>query len=192
MTLRTITTGAVLAGIAVLLGGCGSPDPRHPAPTPTSRAATTAGAPPPPAVGWVHPPTQPGFDYTHPDQVCHRFGAALYSTDTTRDTGPADAYASATLGRQSTAATRDGRWPVWAAHRARIETRLIPVDATQPGADTALVAYRTVRISATAVGADGWRGPTEQVILDCTLARGGPDGPGWRVTRFALQSAGLP
>ncbi|WP_328383741.1 hypothetical protein OHQ88_14355 [Micromonospora zamorensis] len=143
------------------------------------------------------PPTQPGFTYADPAEVCHRFTAALYSADTRRDAGPGDAYqrairyASGALAGQSPAASRDGRWATWAEHRAYVDAVVEPfVDAQQP-ADTAITARRAVRVTSTHLGEDGWRGWTERSLVDCALRRGGPDGSGWRVTAYEIRQAGL-
>ncbi|WP_088962623.1 hypothetical protein [Micromonospora purpureochromogenes] len=145
----------------------------------------------------VPPPTQPGFSYADAGQVCPRFVMALYSADTRRDAGPGDAYqramrfASSTLAGQSAAADRDGRWATWAGHRVHLNTVVEPfADLPQP-ADNAITARRTIRVTATPVGEDGWRGWTERSVIDCALRRGGPDGPGWRVTGYEIRQAGL-
>ncbi|WP_406083531.1 hypothetical protein OHA01_02010 [Micromonospora zamorensis] len=143
------------------------------------------------------PPTEPGFAYAGPGEVCQRFTAALYSADTRRDAGPVDAYerailyGSSTLAGQSPAAGRDGRWATWAEHRAYVDAVVEPfVDALQP-ADTTITARRAVRVTATPTGEDGWRGWTEHNLVDCNLRRGGPDGSGWRVAGYEIRQAGL-
>ncbi|MET7879832.1 hypothetical protein ABZS52_23235 [Micromonospora profundi] len=143
------------------------------------------------------PPTQPGFTYADPAEVCHRFTAVLYSADTRRDAGPGDAYqrairyASGTLAGQSPAASRDGRWATWAEHRAYVDAVVEPfVDAQQP-ADTAITARRAVRVTSRPLSEGGWRGWTEHSLVDCALRRGGPDGSGWRVTAYEIRQAGL-
>ncbi|MFF0659117.1 hypothetical protein [Micromonospora tulbaghiae] len=143
------------------------------------------------------PPTQPDFSYAEPGQVCRRFVMALYSADTHRDAGPGDAYqramrfASSTLAGQSAAADRDGRWTTWAHRRVYITAIVEPFVDPQPPADTAVSARRAFRVTATPVGEDGWRGWTERSIVDCALRRGGPDGPGWRVTGYEIRRTGL-
>ncbi len=145
----------------------------------------------------VPPPTQPGFSYADPGQVCRRFVMALYSADTRRDTGPGDAYqramrfASSTLAGQSAAADRDGRWDTWSGHRARVDAVVEAFADPQQPADNGITARRAFRVTATPVGEDGWRGWTERSIADCALTRGGPDGPGWRVTGYEIRQAGL-
>ncbi|WP_406043258.1 hypothetical protein OG799_04155 [Micromonospora sp. NBC_00898] len=145
----------------------------------------------------VPPPTQPGFSYADAEQVCRRFVIALYSADTRRDSGPGDAYqravrfASSTLAGHSAAADRDRRWATWAGHRVHLDTVVEPfADLPQPG-DSAIAARRTIRVTATAVGEDGWRGWTQHSVIDCALRRGGPDGPGWRVSGCEIRQAGL-
>ncbi|MEU8315016.1 hypothetical protein [Micromonospora sp. NPDC049033] len=144
----------------------------------------------------VPPPTQPGFSYADAGQVCRRFVLALYSADTRRDAGPGDAYqramrfASSTLAGQSAAADRDGRWTTWAGHRVRLNTVVDPFADLQP-ADSAITARRTIRVTATPVGEDGWRGWTERSVIDCALRCGGPDGPGWRVSEYQIRQTGL-
>lgn len=189
MNARTRAAAALTLTLAVT--GCtadGQPAPTEPS---TSASSSTDVAAP------VPPPTEPGFAYTDPDEVCHRFTAALYSADTPRDAGPGDAYqrairyASGTLAGQSPAASRDGRWATWAEHRAYVDAVVEPfVDAQQP-ADTATTARRAVRVTVTPLGEDGWRGWTEHSLVDCALRRGGPDGSGWRVTGYEIRQAGL-
>ncbi|MEU8164925.1 hypothetical protein AB0B97_00290 [Micromonospora sp. NPDC049004] len=129
--------------------------------------------------------------------MCSRFTAALYSTDTRRDTGPDDAYqrairyANGTLAGQNPAARRDGRWATWAQHRAFVDAVVEPfLDALQP-ADTAIAGHRAVRVTATPLGEDGWRGWTERSLVDCALRRGGPNGSAWRVIGYEIRQAGL-
>lgn len=161
----------------------------------TSRNAASPG--PAGTAAPVPPPTQAGFSYGDAEQVCRRFVVALYSVDTCHDAGPGDAYqraipfASSTLAGQSAAADRDGRWATWTRHRVHLDTAVEPfADLPQPG-DSATAARRTIRVTATAVGEDGWRGWTEHSVIDCALRRGGPDGPGWRVSGYEIRQAGL-
>ncbi|MEU7753697.1 hypothetical protein [Micromonospora sp. NPDC049171] len=165
----------------------------------TAPSTTSAPSAPDPAdvVAPVPPPSQAGFAYVDPGEVCIRFTAALYSADTRRDTGPGDAYSRAiryargTLAGQSSAARQDGRWATWVEHRAYVDAVVEPfVDALLP-ADTAISARRTVRVTATPLGEDGWRGRTEHSLVDCTLRRGGSDGSGWRVAGYEIRQAGL-
>ncbi|WP_157562844.1 hypothetical protein [Micromonospora chokoriensis] len=191
MNART-RTAAVLT-LALSVTGCAvgrQPAPAAPSTTRALSAPADVAAP-------VPPPSQAGFAYADPGEVCSRFAAALYSADTRRDAGPGDAYdrairyASGTLAGQSPAARRDGRWATWAEHRAYVDAAVEPfVDGLQPF-DTAIAARRAVRVTATPLGEDGWRGWTERSLVDCTLRRGGPDGSGWRVTEYEIRQTGL-
>ena len=185
MNARTATCAAVVA--VVLAGaGCGRRTPA--AAAPTSRPATSAPASlaaPPSAVPLA---TEPGFDYTDPGRVCRAMTAALFSADTTTDTGPADAYRRATrymdAGRAvRPGADRDGRWQTWAAHQARMSVQVSDHHDLEQPPDDSLQAYRAARITATPVGADGWRGWTENDIVYCTLRR---DGAQWRVADYTI------
>ncbi|WP_156057769.1 hypothetical protein [Micromonospora parva] len=177
--------------LTLAVTGCtagGQPAPAKPGGTVPNSSAVVAPAP---------PPTQPGFAYTDPGEVCSRFTAALYSGDTLRDVGPGDAYeravrfASSTLAGQSPAANQDGRWATWAEHRAYVDAVVEPfVDALQP-AGTVITARRRVRVTSTPLGEDSWRGWTEHSLLDCMLRRGGSDGPGWRVAEYEIRQAAL-
>ncbi|MEV4210195.1 hypothetical protein [Micromonospora sp. NPDC049662] len=142
------------------------------------------------------PPTQPGFAYADPGEVCTRFTAAVYSADTRRDTGVGDAYqralrfAGGPLAGQWQAAGRDGRWTTWAEHRADVDAVVGPiVDALQP-TDTRISAQRVARVTVTPLGEDGWRGWTEHSLADCTLRCGGPAKPAWRATGCEIHQAG--
>ncbi|MFV2103971.1 hypothetical protein [Micromonospora sp. LOL_024] len=189
MNARTRAAAALTLTLAVT--GCtaaGRPAPTEPSTTALSSADVAAPVP---------PPTQRGFGYADPGEVCNRFVAALYSADTRRDAGPGDAYeraihyASGTLAGQSPAASQDGRWATWAEHRAYVDAVVEPfVDALQP-ADTTITARHAVRVTATPLGEGGWRGWTEHSLVDCTLRRGGPDGSGWRVAGYEIRQAGL-
>ncbi|MET9300705.1 hypothetical protein ABZX66_15390 [Micromonospora aurantiaca] len=175
--------------------GCAPGDQPTSAKPSTSRPAASPG--PAGAAAPVPPPTQPGFSYADAGQVCRRFVMALYSADTRRDAGPGDAYqramrfASSTLAGQSAAADSDGRWATWAGHRVHLDTVVEPfVDLPQPG-DSAITARRSIRVTATAVGEDGWRGSTEHSVIDCDVRRGGSDGPGWRASGYEIRQAGV-
>lgn len=181
--------------LALAVTGCaakGEPTPREP----NAGGGSAVSGPTIVAVP-VPPPTQPGFSYADPGPVCQRFVTALYNADTRRDARPGDAYrramrfASGTLAGQSAAADHDGRWTTWTAHRAYIQAVVMPFDDAQPAADNGINARRAYRVSATPVGEDGWRGRTEHSVVDCALRRGGPDGPGWRVTNYEVRLAGL-
>ncbi|MEU1398394.1 hypothetical protein ABZ403_20350 [Micromonospora zamorensis] len=192
MDARTRAAAALTLTMAVT--GCAAGAQSTPTEPSTSKPA---GPGPVDVAAPVPPPTQPGFSYADPGRVCRRFVMALYSTDTRRDAGPGDAYqramryASSTLAGQSAAAERDGRWTTWTDHRAHVTAVVEPfVDAQQP-MDNTVTARRSVRVSATPVGEDGWRGWTEHSVTDCALRRGGLDGPGWRVTGYEIRQAGL-
>ncbi|MBQ1028964.1 hypothetical protein KBX26_02940 [Micromonospora sp. C97] len=191
MNART-RTAAVLT-LALSVSGCtvGRQPPR------TVPSTTRALPAPADVAAPVPPPSRAGFSYGDPGEVCTRFTVALYSVDTRRDAGPGDAYdrairyASGTLAAQSPAARQDGRWATWTEHRAYVDTVVEPfVDVLQP-LDTAIAARRRVRVTATPLGEDGWRGWTEHSLVDCTLRRGGPDGSGWRVAEYEIRQTGL-
>ncbi len=141
----------------------------------------------------VSPPTDPTLDYRDPTAVCLRFADAVYRRDTRTDTGPQAAYRRATAYTTgdlaaAVAAQPDGRdphWSTWRAHRAATDptvTAAVPDGDVQP-ADTTNQSYRVAQVTLTAAGTDGWRGPTEQHFVFCTL-RGDPHG--WRVERYQL------
>lgn len=176
----------------------------------TGCAAKTEPTPPEPSAGGgssvpvptivavpVPPPTQPGFWYVDPGQVCQRFVMSLYTADTRRDARPGDAYrramrfASGTLVGQSAAADHDGRWATWTAHRAYIQALVTPFADVPPAAEGGITARRACQVNATQVGERGWRGRTEHSVVYCALRRGGAVGPGWRVTSYEVRLAGL-
>ncbi|MEU7802645.1 hypothetical protein AB0B10_25635 [Micromonospora arborensis] len=184
---------ALVAAVLLTAAGCGA----RPTAAPSSEepvVAPVAAVPPvaAPVAAPVVPPRVPGFSYGDPSQVCHRFVAALYSGDATRDAGPRDAfvrasaYASGSLAGQS-AAARDGRWETWVRHRAHVDVQVFEHVEMHPEPDSSIAAYRAVRVTATPVGADGWRGWTERSIVHCTLRPGDGGQPGWRVAHYDLE-----
>ncbi|WP_127547870.1 hypothetical protein [Actinoplanes sp. OR16] len=199
--------------LALLMAGC-SAGPHTAATAPAADAgpaAVSSGAPlvavpavpaaepvpPEPVVAPVRPPVASGFGYGDPAEVCAAFAAALYSADTVADAGPADAYRraaaymSGALAAQSAAAARDSRWETWRRQRARLETSVEVLDPNPRQTDTAVTSRRSVLVTAVPAGDRGWRGPEERSVLDCDLRRGGPDGAGWRVAHYQVQTAGL-
>jgi hypothetical protein len=179
--------------LVLAMAGC-SINPVAPAAPPVSAAPTPEVTPidPPPVVAAVSPPAVSGFGYRDAGQVCQRFTSALYSADTTRDKDAgaawrrAAAYMSGALAAQSAAAARDGRWDLWRQHRARLETTTLLFETDPEAADPITAAGRTVRVTATPVGADGWRGPTENSDVRCELARAGVH-DAWRVAEFRIE-----
>ncbi|GLW34469.1 hypothetical protein [Actinoplanes regularis] len=188
-------------GLTLVLTAAGcSLTPVAPAepPAPPVSASSTAVELPTPAPSLVAPvsrPTTAGFSYQDPGPVCQRFAAALYSADTTRDSDAAGAwqraaaYMSGVLAAQSAAAARDGRWQLWQQHQVHLDTSTLLLDPDPETADTPTEAARTVRVTATPVGADGWRGPTEDSRLLCELARTDAHAA-WRVADFRIEPAG--
>ena len=180
--------------MALAVTGC----PAKTEPTPPEPSAGGSSVPRPPIVAVpVPPPTQPGFWYVDPGQVCQRFVMSLYSADTRRDARPGDAYrramrfASGTLVGQSAAADHDGRWTIWTAHRAYIQALVTPFADVPPATEGGITARRACQVNATQVGERGWRGRTEHSVVYCALRRGGAVGPGWRVTSYEIRLAGL-
>ena len=137
----------------------------------------------------MSPPTDPGADYGDPGAVCRAFSAALYSADTTRDSGPGEAYLRAAvymngaLAAQSAGAQRDGRWDTWRSHDARLDTRVAAYADVHAEPDSSVTAYRAQKVSTTPVGADGWRGWAEDNLIYCTLSHGAS---GWRVSDYVI------
>ncbi len=180
-------TWAALVAIGLLVAGCtarpGSSTIGPDASTPPPSTATATRAIPP------APPTVPGYAYADPADVCSRFAAALFSADTTVDAGPAEAahraaaYSDAALTAALVAASQDGRWETWLAHRARVQATVSGYFEEEQPPDSSLAAYRAMRVVATPVGADGWRGWTQTSVVYCTLGRAGSQ---WRVTGYTL------
>lgn len=187
---------ALAAGVTFLLTACGAGTDR----TPTSNhdhehAAASAPATRPSIAPAVSPPAEPGFSYADPGEVCRRFVTALYSADATKDAGPGDAFAraarymSGSLAGQSAGAARDGRWEAWTQHRARMDTRVERHVDMHQMPDSSVRAGRAQKVTATPVGADGWRGWTESSLVYCDLRH---DGHGWRVADYVVYAAGRP
>jgi hypothetical protein len=175
---------ALAAGVVALLAGCGAQPEAGVVAEPEKTVAVA-----PIVAAAVAPPAEPGFDYADPQEVCRRFAAAFYSADTTRDTGPGDAYARAArymdgaLAGQSAAAERDGRWHTWAEHRARLETRVDALTDPHQSPDSTTTAYRAAVVVTTPVGEDGWRGWSETSSIYCTLRA---NDTGWRVAHYDI------
>lgn len=170
---------AVLAAVGLVVGGNGGDEP----PTPADRTAVPS----------VSPPVDPDQDYTDPTAVCLSFADTVHRHDTRTDTSAqaayrrAMAYATAELAAAVAAQpeARDHQWPTWRSHQAATAPTVVAAVAdgdVQP-ADTATNAYRVAHVSLTPVGVDGWRGPTQQRLVLCTLRR---DSGGWRVERYQI------
>jgi len=177
-----LTVAVAAAAVLVFVGGRSRGD-----------EPTTAGTASPTVLASVSPPPDLGLDYRDPTAVCLRFAAAVYQRDTRTDASPQAAYRRAmayTTGELAAAVAaqpdgRDPQWATWRAHGAASDptvTAAVPDGDVQP-ADTANQSYRVVEVSLTPVGADGWRGSTEQHFVFCTLRA---DPQGWRVERYEL------
>lgn len=187
-TPRTAATVLAVAVLAAAVLVAGTSDDQPPAPAGPIRL-------------WpVSPPTESGMDYGDPTTVCVRFADAVHRRDTRTDAGPTDAYrramAYATGDLAAAVAAqppgRDPDWVAWRAHRAATDPTVSPTAAggdVRP-ADTTVGAHRAARVVFTAVGVDGWRGPTQRRLVLCTLRR---DVGGWRVDRYDIVDlAGTP
>ena len=189
---RSAVRAAVAAlGVAIAVTGCAATPatPTAPAVDDHDHEAAPARPAAPSAPAPVSPPTDPDADYGDPSTVCRAFTAALYSADTTRDSGPGDAYLRAAaymngvLAAQSEGAQRDGRWDTWRSHAARLETRVSDYADTHQDPDSTVTASRAQKVATTPVGADGWKGWTETNLIYCTLRH---DGSGWRVSDYVI------
>ena len=186
---RSAATNAAAAVVALVAAvGCAGPAVEAP---PEPSPAASAPASPPAALS---PPGVPGYRYEDPADVCHRFAAALFSADTTVDSGPADAplraagYADAALAATLVRPTVDGRWPLWREHRARLHTQVSGHADSEAPVDSTVAAYRAMLVAATPVGDHGWRGWTQTTLLHCTLAHVTLAGVGaqWRMAGYTL------
>jgi hypothetical protein len=168
---------------AALLAGCTSHRPPPSAtPQPATGPVTIAPA----------SPTGAALDPV-PGQACQRFAAALFSADTTTDTGPGDAtrraaaYTTPPIAARMLDSVQDGRWGTWQAHQARLQTVVTAYTDPEQPPDGGTAAYRAARVSASPVGRDGWHGWTQNTIVYCTLT---VTSSGWLVSGFT--QAGLP
>jgi len=152
-----------------------------------------AGIASPTVPALVNPPVDPGLDYRDPTAVCLRFADAVYRRDTRTDTSPQTAYRRAmsyVTGELAgaVAAQPDGRDPQWAQWRTNgaatdpTVTAAVAEGDVQPS-DTAHHSYRVAEVRLTPIGANGWRGPTEQHFVLCTLRA---DSQRWRVESYQL------
>jgi len=174
----------VLAALLALVAGC----TRHGGTVASAQSTPSAPA----GVSVPPPPRASGYDYGDPGDVCRRFTTALYSADTARDVGPAEAYTRAgaymtgQLYAQAGGAAADGRWATWAEHRAALRVQLGDwVEDEQPP-DSSISAYRAEQVTVTPVGRDGWTGWAESFLVYCTLAR---QDDGWRVAGYDIAPA---
>jgi len=192
MGIATLTRSAATnaaAAVAALVAAVGCAGPAVEAPPEPSPAASAPASPPA-----APPPGVPGYRYEDPADVCHRFAAALFSADTTVDSGPADAplraagYADAALAATLVRPTVDGRWPLWREHRARLHTQVSGHADSEAPVDSTVAAYRAMLVAATPVGDHGWRGWTQTTLLYCTLAHVTLAGVGaqWRMAGYTL------
>lgn len=179
-TAAIVALGVAVLAAVVLLVAPGDDD-QLPAPAGPTR------------LDWVHPPDDPTVDYRDPTAVCLRFADTVYRRDARTDSGPQAAYrrAMAYLTIELAAAVavqpegRDPQWSTWRAHEAATDPTVVPAvgDGDVQPADTANGAYRAAHVTITAVGVDGWRGPTEQRLVLCTLRA---DAGQWRVERYQI------
>jgi hypothetical protein len=173
---------ALAAGVAATMAGCAIPASELSTPDTSPAATASAGSTAPPPVA----PPPAGLGGVSAAEVCERFAAALHSADAA-DGRPdaaairAAAYATAALAGELVATAREPRWPALTKHQARLHPSVSAhVEAEQPP-DSSTTAYRAVRVTTTAAGADGWRSGPDTTLVYCVLRR---EAGAWRVGGF--------
>jgi hypothetical protein len=153
---------------------------------------------PTPSMGPAAPPADVlrGADPTDATAVGGAVARAVWTSDTTADSGPTDAEIRASalfipdlrsLLAAVNPAPPGAEWVLWSSHKVKtVATAVLQHDAGAP-TDTPTVAVRSFAVTVQPVGADGWTGPSDLEVEFLTLARAAPGGP-WLVARFGPYS----
>ncbi|MFD7285451.1 hypothetical protein [Streptomyces sp. NPDC059863] len=219
-TRATIASAATVLAIGLLTGGCGSggggggggeeraltaPSPPSatgvgPYPTPSAPRADTPALPEP--TGNDAPrgdTTRPqDVDQTDADVVGEGTLTALWTYDTTTDSGPHDAQLRAAEAGWLTPAYADqvrahrpksvpgAQWREWAGHRARTTVAVKKTEDAAKPPDTGTEAWRQWTVTATPKGRGGWTGDPVVDSVYVHLTRTTTDKP-WRVAEVTVR-----
>ncbi|MEU9520389.1 hypothetical protein [Streptomyces sp. NPDC048224] len=198
---------AVVTGLA-LLCGCGLSDHRETG----SGSGGTGSAQPSVAPKAPVPPGKPlGPDAHVPDTgvvdeddataVSEAWAETTYGYDTAYDTSPQDAVLrgvrwcterKAAAERQYRPASGPGNeWTTWAGHRAWTTVDVSSELEDDAPPDGERIAYRSLVVSGTAHGRDGWEGAGPRLNAYVKLVRAGVGDP-WRVDDVTVVEAARP
>ncbi|WP_459645179.1 hypothetical protein [Kineococcus sp. NUM-3379] len=133
------------------------------------------------------------MDMSNPDAVAQAALVALYSHDTSIDTGPHDAALRALpwLSSSFARAVQEARpvaapgaeWNEWAQHQAWTTPRVIEALDQRPE-DTSVQAFRQYQVDLTPTGRDGWAGAVTSYDVFVILTNDMQSG--WRVNEVNL------
>jgi len=187
------------------LGRDGSSDDsaQKPASTVRPSAGTSASEEPParpsgsPGIPHGGIPKPGDVDEQSPDAVAKGALTAYFTYDTTLDTSRndggrrmadsgwcTDTYAQEL--RSAAARSAPGAtWDEWSRHRAYTTVKPAPADEAGKPDDTATAAYRTLAVTITPHGRDGWTGTPEVDVAYVEMSRSAPD-KGWRLSEVTM------
>ncbi|MEV0778421.1 hypothetical protein [Streptomyces sp. NPDC050428] len=225
-TQATIASAATVLAIGLLTGGCGSggggggggEERALTAPSPPSATGTGPYPTPPvprtdaPALPEPTEPTEPtstdaprgsaprpqDVDQTDADAVGEGTLTALWTYDTTTDSGPHDAQLRAAEAGWLTAAYADqvrahrpksvpgAQWLEWAGHRARTTVAVQKTEDAAKPPDTGTEAWRQWTVTATPKGRERWTGEPVVASVYVHLTRTTTDKP-WRVAEVTVR-----
>ncbi|TXL83760.1 hypothetical protein [Streptomyces sp. IB2014 016-6] len=224
-TWATTASVATVLAIGLLSGGCGSggggeeralPEPSAPQatgtgpyPTPSAPRTDAPALPEPTEPGEPTEPTSTAtprgstvrpqeVDGTDADAVGEGALRALWTYDTTTDSGPRDAEMRAAEAGWLTGEYADQvraerppsvpgvQWREWAGHRARTTVGLKKTEDAAKPPDTGNEAWRQWTVTATPKGREGWTGDPVVSSVYVRLTRTTTDKP-WRVAEVTVR-----
>ncbi|WP_381798897.1 hypothetical protein [Streptomyces niveus] len=218
-TWATTASAATVLAIGLLTGGCGSGGvgEERALPEPSAPLATGTGPYPTPSAPHTDAPALPEpteptstdtprgsavrpqeVDGTDADAVGEGALKALWTYDTTTDSGPRDAELRAAEAGWLTGAYADqvrahrpqsvlgAQWREWAGHRARTTVALKKTEDAAKPPDTGTEAWRQWTVTATPKGREGWTGDPVVSSVYVQLTRTTTDRP-WRVAEVTVR-----
>ncbi|MER8069075.1 hypothetical protein ABTZ59_12360 [Streptomyces sp. NPDC094034] len=215
-TRTTIASAATVLAIGLLAGGCGfgGGGEERARTAPSAPSATGTGPYPTPSAPRTDTPALPeptgddaprgdttrphDVDQTDADAVGEGALRALWTYDTTTDSGPRDAELRAAEAGWLTGAYADqlrahrpssvpgAQWREWAGHRARTTVALKKTEDAAKPPDTGTKAWRQWTITATPKGRGRWTGEPVVASVYVQLTRTTADRP-WRVAEVTVR-----
>ncbi len=205
---RSVATALTVATGFALLSGCGLSDHRETGPggggTGSAQPSIAPKAPVPPGKPLgadAHVPDTGVVDEDDATAVSLAWAETTYGYDTKYDTSPQDAVLrgvrwcterKAAAERQYRPAGGPGNeWITWARHRAWTTVDVSSELEDDAPPDGERVAYRSLVVSGTAHGRDGWEGTGPRLNAYVKLVRAAVGKP-WRVDDVTVVEAATP